>query len=60
MACKLESGLKLAIKVILDVRSHYQNGDQGWDACDEILHDIHIATDGRSMEVAEALDDLPH
>ena len=60
MAWKLEPGLRLAIKVILEVRSRYQGGDEGWEACDEILHDIHIETDGRSMEIAESLDDLPH
>ncbi len=60
MSWKLEPGLKLAIRIILEVRSQYQSGDEGWDACDAILHDIHIETDGRSMQIAEELDDLPH
>ena len=60
MAWKLEPGLRLAIRVILEVRSQYQSGDEGWDACDEILGNIHIQTDGRSMEIAESLDDLLH
>jgi len=60
MAWKLEPGLKIAIRIILEVRSQYQGGDEGWDACDAILHDIYIEADGRSMEIAEELDHLPH
>lgn len=60
MAWKLEPGLRVAIKAILDVRSEYEHGSEGWEACDEILRAIHIETDQRSMEIAAELDDLPH
>jgi len=60
MAWKLEPGLRLAIKAILEVRSQYESGDEGWDVCDEILHTIHNETDQRSMEIAADLDELPH
>ncbi len=60
MAWKLEPGLRVAIKAILEVRSQFEHGSEGWEACDEILQIIHIETEQRSLEIAEQLDDLPH
>ena len=57
---KLEPGLRVAIKAILEVRSQYEHGSDGWEACDEILQTIHIETEQRSMEIAAELDELPH
>ena len=57
---KLEAGLRVALQAILDVRSQYEHGSDGWDACDEILNTIHIETNQRSMEIAEELDELLH
>ncbi|MEI7601485.1 MAG: hypothetical protein WCJ41_19490 [Aestuariivirga sp.] len=60
MAWKLEPGLRLAIKAILEVRAQHEQGSEAWEACDEILQTIHIETDQRSMEIAAELDELPH
>lgn len=60
MAWKLEPGLRVAIKAILEVRSEYEHGSDGWEACDEILSAIHIETDQQSLKIAEEFDDLPH
>jgi hypothetical protein len=60
MAWKLEQGLRLAIKVIPGVRSQHESGEEGWDACDEMLPGSDTATDGRSMNITERLDDLVH
>ena len=60
MAWKLEPGLRVAIKAILEVRSQHEHGSEGWEACDEILRAIHIETEQRSLEIAEELDELPH
>jgi hypothetical protein len=60
MARKLEPGLRIAIKVIPEVRNQHEIGEEGWDACDEILPAIQTATDGKSKDFAGALDDLVH
>lgn len=60
MAWKLEPDLRLAIKVIPEVRNQHESGEEGSNACDEILPGIQTATDGQSKEVAGGLDDLVH
>jgi len=60
MTWKLEPGLRVAIKAILEVRADHEHGSEGWEACDEILRAIHIETDQRSLEIAEELNNILH
>ncbi|PZF75828.1 hypothetical protein DK847_16535 [Aestuariivirga litoralis] len=60
MAWKLEQGLRLTIKVTPGVRSQHESGEEGWDACDEMLPGIQTATNGQSKDFALGPDDLVH
>lgn len=60
MAWKLEPGLRVAIKVLLKVRSRYEHGTEGWETCDEILRGVHAETDWKSQKISVELDELLH